>query len=295
MDDNKSEIMRSASRDPKPGTTKMTQSRHVNPIGIVQGRLSPSINGMIQAFPKDTWRDEFEIASEIGFDAMEVIFDGSENPLFHIDGAHEIQAIAKSANIFVSSVSADYTMFYPLFGETRIESLTVVLELIRWCGEIGIPRVGISFEDNSAIITETHLNQAIHSMRECLKVAEELGMIITIETSLYGANLKEFVGRVGSPNLKVNFDTGNSCAFGEDVPMAIRSLSNLIGGIHIKDRTRLFGPSVPLGQGDVDLQGCFTAIKEIGYSGTIIIQGARGDSDVDTARTYLELVRSYLQ
>ena len=295
MDGNGSEIMRSTSRNPEAATTKMTQNnKHLNPIGIVQGRLSAPINGMIQAFPKDTWQDEFRIASEIGFDAMELIFDGPENPLFHTDGAQEIRAIAESTNIFVSSVSADYTMFYPLFGETQIESLRVVLELIRRCGEIGIPRVGISFEDNSAILTETHRNQAILSMKECLKVAEDLGMILTIETSLYGANLKEFIIQVDSPNLKVNFDTGNSCAYGDDVPMAIRSLGNLIGGIHIKDRTRLFGTSVPLGQGDVNFAGCFNAIKEIGYSGPIIIQAARGNNDVETARTYLRLARSYL-
>lgn len=273
----------------------MTQGKRTNPIGIVQGRLSAPINRMIQAFPKDTWEDEFRIASEIGFDAMELIFDGPENPLFHTDDAQEIQALANSANIFVSSVSADYTMFCPLFGETRTESLKVILELIRRCGEIRIPRVGISFEDNSAIVTETHRNQAIQTMKECLNVAKDLGMILTIETSLYGANLKEFIARVGRPNLKINFDTGNSCAYGDNVPMAIRSLGNLIGGIHIKDRTRLFGTSVPLGQGDVDLQGCFDAIKEIRYSEPIIIQAARGNDDVKMARTYLELVRSYLQ
>lgn len=273
----------------------MDKSRHKNPIGIMQGRLTPSIDGAIQSFPRDTWKHEFQVASEIGFDAMELIFDGPENPLFNIEGAREIQTLAKRADIFLSSVSTDYSMFYPLYGESRTESLEVTKKVIRHCGKIGIPRVGISFEDNSSIYTEIQGNEAIQSMKECLEIAERLNMILTIETSLYGANLKEFIARVGSPNLKVNFDIGNSCANGGNPVEEILSLGDFIGGIHIKDRSRLFGTTVPLGQGDVDIKGCCEAIKEIGYSGTIIIQAARGKDDIAIARTYLELVRSYLQ
>ena len=52
----------------------MNKNIQNNSIGIMQGRLSPPLNGMIQSFPKDTWRDEFNIASEVGFDAIEIIF-----------------------------------------------------------------------------------------------------------------------------------------------------------------------------------------------------------------------------
>ena len=37
----------------------------MNMIGIVQGRVSPSVNGVIQAFPKDTWGDEFQVVSSL--------------------------------------------------------------------------------------------------------------------------------------------------------------------------------------------------------------------------------------
>ena len=273
----------------------MTLRNYSNPVGIVQGRLSPPVDGMIQAFPKETWRDEFRIASEIGFDAIELIFDGPENPLFHKEGADEIRSLANTSNIFISSANMDYSMFYPLFGETRKQSLLTTIEVIQQCASIGIPRVGISFEDNSSILTEAHRDQAIESMKVCLRIAESLDMIITIETSLIGTNLIEFIDQIGSANLKVNFDTGNSCAYGEDPASVIRSLRRHIGGIHIKDRTRLFGMTVPLEQGDTDLSGCFEAIKDIEYTGVVIIQGARGENDVETAIKYQNLVRRYLE
>ena len=37
-----------------------------NEIGVMQGRLSPPINNRIQAFPKNNWKDEFELASIMG-------------------------------------------------------------------------------------------------------------------------------------------------------------------------------------------------------------------------------------
>ena len=271
----------------------MTKNIQNNSIGIMQGRLSPPLDGMIQSFPKKTWRDEFKIASEIGYEAIEIIFDGSQNPIFSREGAKEIKQLADDANIKISSISNDYSMFFPLFGKTRKKSLETILQLIERCASIDIPRVGISFEDNSSILNELHRNQAIENMKVILKLAEELNIIITIETFLIGANLILFIDQVGSPNLKVNFDTGNSCAYGEDSPATIKKLGKLIGGIHIKDRKRLFGTTVPLGKGDTDLKGCFQAIKEIGYSGTIIIQGARGSDDIATALFYKDLVAEY--
>jgi len=273
----------------------MTKNIQKNPIGIMQGRLSPPLDGMIQSFPKNTWRNEFKLASEIGFKAIELIFDGPQNPLFSRDGSKEIKQLADDANIEISSISNDYSMFFPLFGETRKKSVETILQLIETCASIDIPRVGISFEDNSSILNELHRNQAIENMKVILKLAEELNIIITIETFLMGENLKLFIDQVESPNLKVNFDTGNSCAYGEDSPAAIKNLAKLIGGIHIKDRKRLFGTTVHLGKGDTNLKGCFQAIKEIGYNGTIIIQGARGSDDIATAVLYKNLVAEYLQ
>ena len=37
-------------------------------IGIIQGRLSKPVNGKIQSFPNNTWKSEFYLAKEIGFE-----------------------------------------------------------------------------------------------------------------------------------------------------------------------------------------------------------------------------------
>ena len=75
----------------------------------------------------------------------------------------------------------------------------------------------------------------------------------------------------------------------------LQSLGSLIGGIHIKDRKRIFGTTFFLGTGDTDLAGCFKAIKKIKYNDAIIIQGARGDDDIKTAAAYKRLVSNFLK
>ena len=34
-------------------------------LGIIQGRLLPPVNDKIQEFPKDNWKEEFNIIDEI--------------------------------------------------------------------------------------------------------------------------------------------------------------------------------------------------------------------------------------
>jgi hexulose-6-phosphate isomerase len=43
----------------------------MNEIGFMQGRLCAPVDGKIQAFPWDHWRDEFPLAQRFGFPLME--------------------------------------------------------------------------------------------------------------------------------------------------------------------------------------------------------------------------------
>ena len=53
-------------------------------IGLIQGRLSPPIDGRIQAFPLDNWENEFQQASKISFNCIEWVFDTiPKNPILN--------------------------------------------------------------------------------------------------------------------------------------------------------------------------------------------------------------------
>ena len=67
-------------------------------IGFMQGRLSPIIDGKIQAFPWDCWQKEFPEASRCGISLLEWILDQNRlngNPIMTHDGREEIQILCQ--------------------------------------------------------------------------------------------------------------------------------------------------------------------------------------------------------
>ena len=75
-----------------------------NRIGIMQGRLSPAIDGKIQDFPSKTWKEEFQLAQEIGFEVIEwvIVADSlDKNPVFNISGRKEIKSLQENGYKFI--------------------------------------------------------------------------------------------------------------------------------------------------------------------------------------------------
>lgn len=258
----------------------------------MQGRLVPQIDGKIQAFPKRDWEKEISLVRAAGFDGMEWIFDGEENPLWSAEGRARIRELTEKHRVLIPSVSGDYLMFNPIFGTTKKKSVAILKRLILLSGEMGISRINVPLEDQSALTNAADVAEAFESLEQCLPLAKKHRVILTTESSLPPLNFLAFMKKVNHPNFKVNYDLGNSCACGYPTDFALRLLAKYLAGIHIKDRTELYGTTVPFGTGDTDFASRFITLKEIGYKGWYIIQGARGVDDVATAKTYLNFVRN---
>ena len=105
----------------------------------MQGRLSPQIDGKIQAFPVDHWQDEFFYAAEIGFTSIEFIFEYEnvdKNPLLTENGRNLIKELKKECNVRVDHICADYFMQKPFFGISQqdlYERIKLLKELIIIC------------------------------------------------------------------------------------------------------------------------------------------------------------------
>ena len=70
-------------------------------IGIMQGRLSKPINGMIQSFPKNSWENEFYLAKDIGFKLIEWVLDENikDNPIVNKELFSKIDIIKKKLKL----------------------------------------------------------------------------------------------------------------------------------------------------------------------------------------------------
>ena len=278
----------------------ISEEPFLNRIGIMQGRLLPSIEGRIQAFPKDTWADEFPRAQAVGLQCIEWIYEvygAVDNPLASPQGLSQMAALSRRYSVDVSSLCADYFMDKPLLrvseavGQERLEKL---LWLLRQCSLAGIKRVVLPFVDRSEIRTDCELSTVVASLRYVLPEAERLGVELHLETSLPPLRVRDFLAQLDSPDIKVNYDIGNSAALGYDPKAEFGAYGERIGSVHVKDRLR-HGSTVPLGKGDADFNYCFAALKALGYRGDFILQVARGreGEEVSWARDNRQFVLSH--
>ncbi len=192
-----------------------------------------------------------------------------------------------------------------LFGKDQMEvkeAVNTLIFLIAQCHKCHIPIIEIPFVDSSALRTAQDREDVVHNLKEPLKHAQRYGIQLSLETSLTPREFREFISAFASPWVKVNYDMGNSASLGYDPKEEIGSLGEYIVNVHIKDRIK-GGGTVPLGRGNANFPAVFKALKEQGYSGDFMLQGAREDlegmgmsKDIqETVKTYINFVKPFLR
>ena len=75
----------------------------------MQGRLSKPHKEQIQSFPNQSWKEEFEIASNCGLEIIEWIFDEIQpNPILSDEGIIEINQLMEKKRIFLFGNNNDF-------------------------------------------------------------------------------------------------------------------------------------------------------------------------------------------
>ena len=266
-------------------------------MGIMQGRLLPPVNGRIQCFPADRWREEFALAAKAGLSRIEWIFETwghDANPIASDEGTKELKALSARHDVRIDSLCADYFMEKPLLRAAP-EDLRVRKQTLEWllarCTSAGIGRVVLPFVDTSGIGTDEELDAVAGTLRDLVDTIRGTGVEIHLETSLDPRKFGRLLNQLPAPFFKVNYDSGNSASLGYDQSEESASYGDRIGSVHVKDRL-LMGTTVSLGEGHVDWRALGACLKKVAYSGDLILQVARGEDgdEVDWARHNLAVL-----
>ena len=269
-----------------------------NEIGIMQGRLSPRIDGKIQAYPANTWQKEFEIAQEIGYAAIEWIVENpvETNALMTDSGKAEIKKVIASTGVRIDYVCADIFMQQPLVRmteETKSQNKEYLVSILKNAKEVGAIGVEIPFVDNSSIKNETEKQEFIDAMQDAFKLAKDIHIKISLETDLPPIDFKVLLENIDLDYVQANYDIGNSASLGFDPREELEAYGLKILNVHVKDR-KLGSTTVPLGTGNANINFVLQKLQEIGYRGGLTMQAARGENDVETAKEQLQYVRTLL-
>ena len=253
-------------------------------IGFMQGRLSPLVNGKIQAFPSETWEDEFSIAIKNNFNLMEWTLDQNkiyENPLMTENGRFKINNLCRSYNFFIPSLTADCFMQAPLWKckKNELKFLEkVFFDVVNSCSAIKIEMIIIPLVDNGALENVKQENNLCAFLNSNQNFFFERKIKILFESDYSPIKLARFINRFEPSIFGINYDIGNSAALGFSCEDEFNSYASRMLNVHVKDR--LFGgTTVPLGKGSASLEKVFQLLSIFRYQGNYILQTARAEDN----------------
>ena len=235
----------------------------------------------------------------MGCDWIEWIYDEDNwdirwgfNPVLDREWRDEIRNISSKHGVGIHSMCVDYFMNSG-FLRPNDNQVYILNALVFVARALGIKNIVLPFLEKATIKNRKQKKEVIENVSSVLDLCHLFGVKLALETELDAVNLRHFIRAFQSPYVGICYDLGNTVSYGHDSPKDIGFLGDLIFEVHIKDRKIGSAKSINLGEGDVDFDGCFRALKSIGFNGPMILQANRSDVYyLDDAKRQLDFVRT---
>lgn len=254
-------------------------------VGFMQGRLSPIVNNTIQAFPFDTWEDEFPLANKLRIHLMEWTLDYPnlrKNPLLQESYLDRIFFLSNKYNLQIPSVTLDCCMQRPFWKEKDKISFDKLIDdfilIISYASKIKSKILVLPLVDNGSIQNKFEFDILKKTLVSLSGLLKEKNIKIAFESDYSPIKLSKFIDKFDQTLFGINYDSGNSSSLGYDSLEEINSYGERIFNVHIKDRV-LNGKTVRLGCGDACFQEIFDNLRNSNYTGNFILQTARAKND----------------
>jgi L-ribulose-5-phosphate 3-epimerase len=147
--------------------------------------------------------------------------------------------------------------------------------------------------------TDPNFARMLRRLTEAAEVFKAADIALGLETGQETAPvLVQLLKKLQCPNVGVNFDPANMILYDKGNPIsALRMLGPWIRQVHIKDarRTKVpgtWGEEVAVGTGEVDWRAFFATLRQLNYTGDLVIEREAGNQRVADIRTAKEVVSS---
>jgi len=272
-----------------------------NKIGFIQGRLSPIIDGKIQAFPWEHWKEEFPLAQQSGLRLLEWTLDDDrlyQNPLLVADGQKEIRALCNKYEVSIPSLTGDCFMQAPFWKASpdKVDTLKRdFISIAEACSLVGIEMIVVPLVDNGRLDNQEQEDELIRFLEEQSKFFESKKLKVIFESDFTAKELARFIDRLSPSLFGINYDIGNSVALGYDSKEEFAAYGKRIVNVHVKDRL-LGDTTVALGTGNADFDTVFSELAQINYDGNFILQTARAtdENHASTLCAYRDMVVDWM-
>jgi len=230
---------------------------------------------------KTTDPASLEMAKRIGLDGVQVDCGSGKDtlPLFDTTLQKQFLAEAEKRQMQIASLALGTLNGIPYKSDPRAERW--LDQCIDLCKVLGVKVVLVPFFGNGDLQNdEKGVEVVIGRLKKVAPKAEKAGVTLGIESWLSAQQHIDIINRVGSPAVKVYYDTANSHKAGYDIYQEIRRLGKLICELHLKDYDGLYG------KGSIDFVKVRAAIDEIGYRGWLVMEGTQMPLGVEESCRY---------
>jgi sugar phosphate isomerase/epimerase len=210
------------------------------------------------------------LARQLGLDGAQVSMGSVESglPLRQPDVQRAYRDAAGANGVRVAGIALDVMNQVPYKSDPRTEQW--VSDSIDVARALGVRVVLLAFFERGDLRNDADGQaEVIRRLKRVAPKAEDLGVILGIESWLSAGEHLRIIDAVGSHSVQVYYDVANSTQMGYDINAEIRQLGReRICEFHAKENGFL------LGQGRIDFAAVRRAMDDIGYSGWIQIEGA---------------------
>ena len=231
----------------------------------------------------------FEMLKDAGYDGVEIpIFDRETEKYA------DLRARLDRIGLEPLAVSARGGADNPISDEpaVRAEALAATKANLDSAAALGAPLLCGPLAAPLAVLTgtgptEEEKARAVTYLKELGPYADDRGVTIALEylnrfemsLATSAADLAELVRAVGHPRIRMMYDTFHAHIEEKSPAAALRACKDVLVHVHLSENDR----STP-GAGQVAWEETFSAIREIGYNGWVVVE-AFGDSPPEFAGT----------
>ncbi|GEM_PF-2359917 len=161
----------------------------------------------------------------------------------------------------------------------REETLRQLKESIGFAADVGAPICIIVPGKPAPIFSpppEEIWRLAREGIEECVEHGSKRGVICAVENVGFslcplGRDAMRLAAEVGSEYCKVHYDVANANVV-ESPADVIRELGPWLASVHLSDNDGRVWTHSPLGTGNIDFSAVFGVLREVGFSGTSILE-----------------------
>jgi len=266
------------------------------------------------AFKRFSLKDTIKIISKIGYDGIEIMCDVPH--LWPWDATPQkissIKTLLAKNHLGISNLNA-FTMckigdfHHPswiekdtIYRKKRIRHTIASLKLATLLGA-----KTVSTEPGGYIPTHFSRKKALDIFRNGIIKSvgaarnNNVKLLVEPEPELLierACEFLDFINSINSELVGLNFDIGHFYCVGESIPQTILKLARYICHFHLEDiaNTRRHIHLVP-GDGAIDFEAVFEAIKGIGYNGWITIElYPYQENPAEVAKRTFDFIKRYV-